>query len=555
MYNFVDTNGYAEGTSLPSEALKINGAYLEHTVTGYRTLYVKGREMLAPDIETYETGVRDGSTLQSKRFPARTITVGYQLIASSAAAFRAAFNTLNAALDVEEAELIFADEPDKFFIGTPSGQGDVPAGRNAITGEFDILCVDPFKYSVQEYEVTPTLDDGTAFAIQYNGTYRSYPTLVAEFADEDDDTAGGLTGNGDCGYVAFLSDDAAIIQLGDPDEPDTEDYAKSQTLTNQKFTSYSATVASKWPINTGRTSSSAVTATGTVVVGKDAENAKLLVANSYGTGTKWHGPSITRTIPADASGHVGAKNFRLSYKQRMCMGKGKKDSKQRGVFQCLLVNVSGTERTIVAGLSVYKSKTGKKAGLKLYVNGKTVHIQNIDLTYHNKCFGYKKTITEVVKKKGKRIKKKRTIQPVLTSTIEKSGKTVTFNIGGIKKAFKDKGITSTEVHEITFLMGKYASVTPLSYNGLFSAKFIADACETFRDIPNKFSAGDVVEADCEDGEIYLNDARAPELGALGNDWETFYLEPGTNQIGVVWSDWVPAGSAPSCKIRYREVFL
>ena len=65
----------------------------------------------------------------------------------------------------------------------------------------------------------------------------------------------------------------------------------------------------------------------------------------------------------------------------------------------------------------------------------------------------------------------------------------------------------------------------------------------------------MVEADCEDGEIYLNDARAPELGALGNDWETFYLEPGTNQIGVAWSDWVPAGSAPSCKIRYREVFL
>lgn len=555
MYNFVDTNGYAEGTALPSEALKINGAYLEHTVTGYRTLYVKGREMLAPDIETYETGVRDGSTLQSKRFPARTITVGYQLIASSAEAFRAAFNALNAALDVEEAELIFADEPDKFFIGTPFGRGDVPAGRNAITGEFDILCADPFKYSCTEYEVTPTLDDGTTFAIQYNGTYRSYPTLVAEFADEDDDTAGGLTGSGDCGYVAFLSDDAAIIQLGDPDEPDTENYAKSQTLTKQIFTSYNATVASKWPINTGRTSSSAVTATGTVVVGKDAGNVRMLVANSYGTGTEWHGPSITRTIPADASGHVGAKNFRLSYKQRMCMGQGKKDTKQRGLFQCLLVNVNGSERTIVAGLSVNKNKTGKQALLKLYVNGKTVHTQYIDLTYHNKYFGYKRVVTEKIKKKGKVIKKKRIIQPVLSSTIWKYGKTVTFNIGGIKKAFKVSAIANTEVHEITFLMGKYASVTPLTYNGLFWAKFISDSCETFRDIPNKFSAGDVVEADCEDGEIYLNDARAPELGALGNDWETFYLEPGANQIGVVWSDWVPAGSAPNCKIRYREVFL
>ena len=555
MYNFVDTNGYAEGTSLPSEALKINGAYLENTVTGYRTLYVKGREMLAPDIETYETGVRDGSTLQSKRFPARTITVGYQLIASSAEAFRAAFNALNAALDVEEAELIFADEPDNFFIGTPFGRGDVPTGRNAITGEFDILCADPFKYSCTEYEVTPTLDDGTTFAIQYNGTYRSYPTLAAEFADEDDDTAGGLTGSGDCGYVAFLSDDAAIIQLGDPDEPDTENYAKSQTLTKQIFTSYNATVAAKWPINTGRTSSSAVTATGTVVVGKDAENIRMLVANSYGTGTEWHGPSITRTIPADASGHLGAKNFRLSYKQRMCMGQGKKDTKQRGLFQCLLVNVSGSKRTIVAGLSVNKNKTGKQALLKLYVNGKTVHTQYIDLTYHNKYFGYKKVVTEKIKKKGKVIKKKRIIQPALSSTIRKYGKTVTFNIGGIQKAFKVSAIANTEVHEITFLMGKYASVTPLTYNGLFWAKFISDSCETFRDIPNKFSAGDVVEADCEDGEIYLNDARAPELGALGNDWENFYLEPGTNQIGVVWSDWVPAGSAPNCKIRYREVFL
>lgn len=555
MYNFVDTNGYAEGTSLPSEALKINGVYLENKVTGYRTLYVKGREMLAPDIETYETGVRDGSTLQSKRFSARTITVGYQLIASSAEAFRAAFNALNAALDVEEAELIFADEPDKFFIGTPFGRGDVPAGRNAITGEFDILCADPFKYSCTEYEVTPTLDDGTTFAIQYNGTYRSYPTLVAEFADEDDDTAGGLTGSGDCGYVAFLSDDAAIIQLGDPDEPDTENYAKSQTLTKQIFTSYNATVAAKWPINTGRTSSSAVTATGTVVVGKDAESAKLLVANSYGTGTEWHGPSITRTIPADASGHVGAKNFRLSYKQRMCMGQGKKDTKQRGLFQCLLVNVSGSKRTIVAGLSVNKNKTGKQALLKLYVNGKTVHTQYIDLTYHNKYFGYKKVVTEKIKKKGKVIKKKRIIQPALSSTIRKYGKTVTFNIGGIQKAFKVSAIANTEVHEITFLMGKYASVTPLTYNGLFWAKFISDSCETFRDIPNKFSAGDVVEADCEDGEIYLNDARAPELGALGNDWENFCLEPGTNQIGVAWSDWVSAGSAPNCKIRYREVFL
>lgn len=555
MYQFRDVNETSAGTELPSEALKINGDYIEEQVSGYRTLYVKGRELLAPDVATYETGVHDGSTLQSRRYPARTIVVGYQLIAESHEAFRAAYNALSAVLNVEEAELIFADEPDKFLIGTPSKAAEVTPGRNAVTGEFSILCTDPFKYSVTEYEATPTLDNGATFVIDYKGTYRSYPTLEAAFPDEEEADDGSLTGDSECGYVAFLNDDGSIIQLGDPDEPDTEDYAKSQTLTNQTFTSYSAVVAARWPVNVGRTSSSSVIATGSVVIVKDAGDNKMLGVNSFGTGAKWHGPSVTRTLPAQKSGYQGSKNFRLSYKQRMCIGKGKNDSKQRGTFQCLLVNVNGAKRTIVAGLSIAKEKTGKKAVIRFYVNGKTVKTQNIDLTYYNQYFGYTKVITKKVKKRGKWIKQKRKIKPVLSSSIQKSGKTVTFNVGGIKKSFKDSGIASTEVHEVTFLLGKYASVTPLSYNGLFSAKFVSDSCETFRDIPNKFSAGDVVEADCEDGEIYLNGARAPELGALGNDWESFYLEPGTNQIGTAWSDWVPAGNQPVCKIRYREVFL
>ncbi|MEI3516035.1 MAG: hypothetical protein V8R50_01485 [Clostridia bacterium] len=30
-------------------------------------------------------------------------------------------------------------------------------------------------------------------------------------------------------------------------------------------------------------------------------------------------------------------------------------------------------------------------------------------------------------------------------------------------------------------------------------------------------------ADCNQGEIYLNGVRSPQLGALGNDWEGFVL--------------------------------
>ena len=45
------------------------------------------------------------------------------------------------------------------------------------------------------------------------------------------------------------------------------------------------------------------------------------------------------------------------------------------------------------------------------------------------------------------------------------------------------------------------------------------------------------------------------LGALGNDWEDFYLKKGLNQIGFAFSEWTPSEYAPEFKIKYREVFL
>ena len=46
MYDFIDVNEYQSGSIMPSEAMMINGEYLEDPIQGYRTLYVKGREML-----------------------------------------------------------------------------------------------------------------------------------------------------------------------------------------------------------------------------------------------------------------------------------------------------------------------------------------------------------------------------------------------------------------------------------------------------------------------------------------------------------------------------
>ena len=192
MYSFRDTTATQASDSVkPSEALKINGVYIEDVVPGYRTLNVSGREAMTPEIDTFDTGIRDGSGIKYKRYPARIITVRYQIKAGSNEAFRDSFNKFAQALDVENAELIFNDEPDKYFTGTPSAIREVDAGKNAVVGEFEITCADPFKYSVEEYTAAPDADG--VIAVNYGGTVKAFPTLTASM-------------NSDNGLVAFIND-------------------------------------------------------------------------------------------------------------------------------------------------------------------------------------------------------------------------------------------------------------------------------------------------------------------------------------------------------------
>ena len=76
IYAFRDVNEDVSIIPFGSEAMQINGVYIEDKIEGYRTLYVKGRESLSPEFEAAEINTKDGSMRKSKRYPARVITVG-----------------------------------------------------------------------------------------------------------------------------------------------------------------------------------------------------------------------------------------------------------------------------------------------------------------------------------------------------------------------------------------------------------------------------------------------------------------------------------------------
>lgn len=116
MYNFVDTVSKQSSTELPSEALCINGVYIENEIDGYRTLSVEGRELLESEVGNIQIGNQDGRRYRQKRDEVRTIQINYQMLSNSPEDFREKFNKLCALINNEESKLIFLDEPDKLYL-------------------------------------------------------------------------------------------------------------------------------------------------------------------------------------------------------------------------------------------------------------------------------------------------------------------------------------------------------------------------------------------------------------------------------------------------------
>lgn len=512
MYKFVDTTESQSGSNLPSEALEFNGEYIEEMIPGYRTLHVSGREMIGNELTDMEIGITDGSRYQYRRYLPRTITVTYQLMAETNEKFRAAFNKLNEILSAEEARLIFRDEPDKYFVGTRADAGDVPTGTNNVIGEFDIYCVDPFKYSVKEYEVTPNLDNGLTIGENYHGTYKAFPTLIADIKSS-------------CGFIAFLNEREKILQIGDVDELDSQQINKSQTLINHHFdTGLGAGVQN--------VATTVKVASAHEQAGSCATREGYLYAANYGSGSAWHGPSITFRVPQDSNGHIGAKNCQFSWHHYFALN----DANQLGVVQFLMTD---RNKTNVAAVTFFKDEPGiNQAKYHLYVKGRQNPPEvrfggdgNNKITGHL-GLGAPKTAGH--------------------SSIQKFGATITFNIAGEIYTIEEPSLADVEVTEVSVYMGARGGYAAMPANFIYGLVFTSHSVQTWQDIPNKLIAGNQVEVDTKSGKVNVDGVEIPGLGALGNDWEEFYLEPGENQIRCTYSSWA---TKPNFKMKYREVYL
>lgn len=498
MYNFVDTTESPGAIPLPAEAMSYGGVYIENEIEGYRTLYVEGREKITAEIDATETQTRHGASFRNMRYEPKTLIIGFQLICKSAAEMMNAYNKLLLILSKKQAQIIFNDEQDKYYTGTKTKITNTPPGRLAVTGEIEIYCSDPFKYSIQEYEATAA--DGV-ITVDYGGTHPAHPILTAKSEDHDS------------GFFYFRDQEGHSVQAGDPMEQDQEEVPDTaEVIVNSIFGWRDAHDLVGWEQDKAKLLYGYYTGWTTT----DAENYEYASFEAPpGVVKYYYGAALGRDFAETTPGF----DLRVTHWFEPSGNQG-------GGFDFYVNNQGGGN---ICGFSVYRRRGGNVI-VDLIVKGRVVKSYTYSLA--NNPF------------KGN----------WSNSLITKAQGNVTFNVGGAAYTASDPELENHayDAFNVSYIFYRQLEADQIGANNALRYIYIRSVSSKWQEIENKIPQNGLVEINTGSGDILLNGVAQPWLGTADNDFEDFELEYGVNEISCGASDWVDDAVYT---MRYREVFL
>lgn len=282
----------------PLCSMSFNGIVFEDEIPGYRTLRVEGRDAFNQTIYEYSTRLNPGSRFQDWHEESKEITVTFALVSTSVQDLRKKLDRLKGLLRAEsnkEAQIIFNDEPDLYYVGTVSKFSEEKVATiEHCAGQITIRCSDIRKKSVEELQLTADAESNYQFTLDYPGELPSYPKFKVNIASATD-------------YIGFVDQDENILQFGSSSELEVEKAPASTTQLDQNFLkSWSG-----WQANVPTVCDDLIN--GHTIHGSISRN-DTAGAFPYDYGTydpetvnTWHGPFLTHTI-----GSTGAKNWKLT---------------------------------------------------------------------------------------------------------------------------------------------------------------------------------------------------------------------------------------------------
>lgn len=253
---------------------------------------------------------------------------------------------------------------------------------------------------------------------------------------------------------------------------------------------------------------------------------------TYGSSTKdkWHGPILSRMLPADGNGEFGSDKFKMEVSGKFCVGNGVNFSIQRGIVG--IYAIGGTysngvlsNQKLVAGLEIQKTAdSSNTATIREIINGSTSR------TYSSKCVSFNessKFTVNIIKGSDDASKD--------GSQFSISFKNKNPNVSPSSGNPIDISLTNTKVYAIAIGFFQNGALPAMAWAGIDSVKFTKYNVEA-RQI-NAFKASDILKVDCGACTVLLNEMPALNLSALGNDWESMCLTPGFNQFSAIYSEY------------------
>lgn len=535
MYEFIDTQeGGGHSPALPSEAVIIDGIYLDELDIDFKTLYVKGRDSLGAEVETTELRGH-GSIYRNRRYPEREIIVGFQILSENAEEYRRKWNTLAGILNKDLVELRFADEPDKFFKAVPAGLEQPEPGRLNVKTELTFICPDPFKYSDEkELVMTPITEPYHPYDLKcdfvYDGTVDTLPLFDIQFGSQISSSANQSQSSGaDCSFINVgMEGQAASGQSIAPfysmtfGDMSSSIEPGSGAFVEYKITDYFRTLESGWvennsPLGNHYNMGSTGVKTYSGPPGMYVTPGTMYRGiTDYGTLQEeyWHGPSLTYTVTHEAYNYHGYFSVLMT-----C---GPSCINRRGAF---VFSVFDANDNIIFDIMLCKLNNSNNMDYYIHLPG--------DLTVED--------------------------------TIAVSG-----DIGEWFFSFKKFGKSIQILRENTILAQKLltteqANVKPNKVTYTFLRQNNQDELYNFGIGPSQdfyltntngitFTDGDHLVVNCNDGSIKLNNFNAYEYSDVTNRYDKFKIRNGNNTIYAKYSsDYTSI--PPTVKVKYREVYI
>lgn len=441
-------------------------------------------------------------------YKSRLIEMPFELIGDIAESYNKIQKILNVS---EPKKLVFGNYPNRYFYAIPNGNLDITQVSIFGKGTITWIVPDGVAYSVAEFDFDGVQQDGyQTITVQNNGT---------EWADVDYE----ITHNHENGFIGLISQ-YGIIQLGKEEEADGETYKASEVLAKGfgKFATDHGTSAQN-PSNT---------TSGTLEVRDIAGNNCLLLAGGQSGSTNWwNGGMKTLTIPADSEGVTGAKNF-YCYTQHW--------------FETGLMGQTGAQtiafltgdNQVICAMSINKSDLVGNMAHVDWFGPKNKLLKSIDFSptngegnpYNLKMGGGHNDFL----KEGERLR------------IFWYGQYFTYTLPEIK---------NMECKKVQIWIGQWGNRNLgnqyVTRNYIKHFSFTKNNVEKYRDIPNRYKAGDVVTIDGESAKVLVNGMSARGDEITGTDY--FKVPPGTTEIQFCYSSF--SSPPPRIRAKIREVYL